>query len=69
MKLSDVMSAADLAVYAEIGLLIFLTAFMGVVVRLVFQKSESLDEAAAIPLDDDTPVHERTVAARLENGR
>lgn len=69
MKLSDVMSAADLAIYAEIGLLIFLTAFMGVVVRLVFQKSESFDEAAAIPLDDDTPVHERRAASGLENGR
>lgn len=53
MKLSDVMSAADLAIYAEVGLVLFLAAFLGVVVRVVFfAKEDSYDEAAMIPLLD-----------------
>lgn len=34
MKLSDVMGAADLAIFAEIGLVLFMAVFLGVVVRV-----------------------------------
>lgn len=37
MKLSDVMSAAGLAGYAEVGLCIFLLVFLSVVVRTFAQ--------------------------------
>lgn len=35
MKLSDVMGAANLAFYAEIGLMLFLAAFVAVLARVL----------------------------------
>lgn len=54
MKLSDIMSAADLAIYAEVGLVLFLLAFMGVVVHVMWPgRQEGHNEAVMIPLSDD----------------
>ena len=54
MKLSDVMSAAGLASYAEVALVLFLLAFVAVAVRL-FVGSHSEDWAALgkMPLRDE----------------
>ncbi len=64
MKLSDVMSAADLAIYAEVGLVLFLLAFVGVLIKVMLTKSESYDSVRAMVLDDEG----RTTNARsMEN--
>ncbi len=63
MKLSDVMSAADLSVYAEVGLVLFLLAFIGVAVRVFFfSREDRYDEAARIPLLDQPTDHSREEA-------
>jgi cbb3-type cytochrome oxidase subunit 3 len=59
VKLSDVMSASGLAIYAEVGLVLFLLAFLGVVVRLFLTgKDEDYDQAAFMPLREE-PVQPR----------
>jgi len=55
VKLSDVMSDAGLAIYAEIALVLFLLAFIGIVVA-IFRPSQKrrMDAASRLPLDDDS---------------
>lgn len=58
MKLSDVMSAAGLAAYAEIGLCLFLAVFVSVVVR-TFRRGEGaeFEHLERLPLgEDDTSI-------------
>lgn len=54
------MGKAGLEIYPQIGLIIFLAVFAGVVWN-TFRKGRKaeLEEAGRIPLDDFTPVHER----------
>lgn len=52
MKLSDVMSAMDLAVYAEVGLVLFLVAFAGITVD-VLRRGRALESHAALPLEPE----------------
>lgn len=54
MKLSDVMSHAGLAGYAEIAMVLFMLAFLGIVIA-VFRPSakREMDAAGRLPLDDD----------------
>lgn len=59
MKLSDVMSAANLAIYAEVGLLIFFLVFVAVAVRVLMRRPSAYDEVSRIPLSDE-PVVPRT---------
>ena len=57
MKLSDIMSGAGLSIYAEIALVIFLAAFVAIVVRTFApSRRRSMDEAARLPLDDGRTV-------------
>jgi hypothetical protein len=51
-SLTDVVSGAGLAGYAEIALLIFFLVFIAVGVRLFFSAT-SLADAARMPLDDE----------------
>jgi len=57
VKLSDVMSNAGLAVYAEAGLVLFLLVFVAVSVRL-FRRGvhEEFSALSRLPLSDDSPV-------------
>jgi hypothetical protein len=50
MKLSDVMSAMNLASYAEVGLVLFLVIFVTVVLEIV-RRGRALEELASLPLD------------------
>jgi cbb3-type cytochrome oxidase subunit 3 len=50
VKLSDVVSNAGLAIYAEVALLIFFAIFVVIVVRTMLRRDG--DEAARLPLDD-----------------
>jgi cbb3-type cytochrome oxidase subunit 3 len=61
MKLSDVMSHAGLAVYAEVALILFFLAFVVVVVRVLrWSNREELDHVSHLPLDDDGDDTHRT---------
>lgn len=51
MKLSDVMSGANLSIYAELALLLFLAVFAAVAIRLFFAKADP--SVARLPLDHD----------------
>jgi cbb3-type cytochrome oxidase subunit 3 len=54
MKLSDIMGHADLAIYAEVALVLFLLVFVALSVRLFLPgRAAELDAAARLPLDDD----------------
>jgi cbb3-type cytochrome oxidase subunit 3 len=57
VKLSDVMSNAGLAGYAEAALVLFVLAFIGIVLA-VFRPSQKarMDAASRLPLDDDPTV-------------
>lgn len=50
MKLSDVMSAMNLAAYAEVGLVLFLAAFVLIAIELV-RRGKSMDDLAGLPLE------------------
>ncbi len=56
MKLSDIMGHAGLSAYAEIALILFLAAFVAVLVR-TFRSSDraELDRVSRLPLEDDVP--------------
>jgi hypothetical protein len=54
MKLSDVMGAADLAIYAEVALVLFFVAFAVVLLRAVWPgQGASWDDLGRLPLDGD----------------
>jgi cbb3-type cytochrome oxidase subunit 3 len=54
VKLSDVVSGAGLAIYAEIALILFFGVFVLVALRVLFTRTASLEHAARLPLDDDS---------------
>lgn len=53
MSLTDVMSGAGLAVYAEIAMVIFLVIFVGVAANLMLRRDRAeLIAASRMPLED-----------------
>lgn len=54
MKLSDVVSNSGLSGYAEVALVLFLLAFLGIVIA-TFRPSQKkrMDAASRLPFDDD----------------
>lgn len=67
MKLSDVMSAAGLAGYAELGLCLFLLVFISVAIR-TFQKGRSheYEELGQLPLMADDTLAKTTNSASTQ---
>jgi cbb3-type cytochrome oxidase subunit 3 len=55
VHLSDVMSHAGLAIYAEIAMVIFLIVFVVIVVRIATAKRSEMERRARMPLDDSEP--------------
>jgi cbb3-type cytochrome oxidase subunit 3 len=54
VKLSDIMGYANLSVYAEVAMVIFLIVFVAIAVRLWLPgRQQALRDAARLPLDDD----------------
>jgi cbb3-type cytochrome oxidase subunit 3 len=54
MKLSDIMGHANLSMYAEVAMVIFLIVFVAVAVRLFLpSRQQDLRDAARLPLEDD----------------
>lgn len=57
MKLSDIMGAAGLVTWAEIGLVISFLTFAAIVVYVYVVRSRaSYEDARQLPLDDDVSV-------------
>jgi cbb3-type cytochrome oxidase subunit 3 len=55
MSLTDIMSAAGLSRWAEAALLLFIVAFVAIVWRIFLpSRKRSYEDAARLPLDDDT---------------
>ncbi len=56
MRLSDIMGAANLSVYAEIAMILFIVAFIAIVI-LIFSpgRQRTYDAASRMPLDDEHP--------------
>ena len=54
MHLSDIMSHAGLAIYAEVAMVLFLLAFLFILIA-VFRPSnhEAMDAASRLPFEDD----------------
>ncbi len=62
MKLSDIMSAAGLSIYAQIALVIFLAVFLAITIRTFApSRHREMEDASRIPLDDD-----RVITPRLQ---
>lgn len=63
MKLSDIMGYANLSIYAEVAMVIFLLVFFAVAIRLWLpSRQQALREAARLPLDDQDDLHTPTDA-------
>ncbi len=61
MKLSDIMSYAQLSVYTEIALVLFLGVFIAISIRTFMpSRSRELEAASRIPLEDDVVLTPRT---------
>lgn len=61
MKLSDIMSYADLSHYAEIALVLFLGVFIAITIRTFLpSRNRELYEASLLPLEDDRVITPRT---------
>ncbi len=57
MKLSDIMGHANLSMYAEVAMVIFLLVFVAVAVRLFLpSRQQDLRDAARLPLEDDASI-------------
>ena len=54
MSLTDIVSAAGLAIYAQVALIIFVAVFIAIVIRTFApSRGRYMDEAARIPLEED----------------
>jgi cbb3-type cytochrome oxidase subunit 3 len=55
-RLSDIMSHAGLSIYAEVALVLFFVAFLGIVLRAFApSRRREMEEMARKPLEDDAP--------------
>ena len=58
MSLSDIMSAAGLTSWAEIGLILCFATFMVIVLWVfVVRRKASYEHLSELPLEDNTPGH------------
>lgn len=65
MRLSEIMSHAGLAGYAEVALVIFFLVFVVVAIRVLSpRRRRDYAAAARMPLDDATPVEPRDGGVR-----
>lgn len=55
----DVVGASGLAIFAEVGLVIFLLVFVVAVVRIWRRPKADYDAIARIPLDEHEELHDR----------
>jgi hypothetical protein len=55
MSLSDIMGAAGLSSWAELGLIISFVTFVGIVAYVFLRRKASWDHARHLPLEGDEP--------------
>ncbi|MBI2406929.1 MAG: cbb3-type cytochrome c oxidase subunit 3 [Gemmatimonadetes bacterium] len=56
MRLSDIMGAANLSVYAELAMILFLAAFVVIMIAIFAPgRKHTYDAASRMPLDDEHP--------------
>lgn len=68
MKLSDIMSHAGLAIYAEIALIIFLAVWVIATVRTLLRRSDAeFESARRLPFTDE-PAAPATTASAIARG-
>ncbi len=68
MALSDIMSNAGLAIYAEIALVIFMMVFIGVVARVLApSRRRHWEETGRLPLNDGLQPGSKTSAPHGED--
>lgn len=61
MKLSDIMSYAQLSIYTEVALVLFLGVFIAITIRTFMpSRNKELEAAARLPLEDDVVLIPRT---------
>lgn len=60
MKLSDIVSAMHLTIYAEVPLLVFMGIFLGVAVHLL-GKRHHFSQISALPLRDEGAARQQRV--------
>ena len=53
MSLTDIMSSSGLVAFAEIALVLFIAAFVMVLVAIVCSNAPDLERTAGLPLADD----------------
>ena len=64
MSLGDIMSNAGLTAWAEVALVIFFVAFVGIVVYVVTRRRGKWRHERELPLEDGDPVRKREVKQR-----
>lgn len=65
MKLSDIMGNAGLSGYAVIAMILFMAAFLAIVIRIFWpSRRAELESRRGMPLDDDRPMNPREGATR-----
>lgn len=53
MKMSDLVGNLDLAIYPIVGLVLFMSVFIGVTISVMAKRrARELDDAARLPLED-----------------
>lgn len=57
----DVMAGADLAVFAEVALFLFVLAFVAIAIRALLMNKDEVDHLERMPLDDGTTLATREV--------
>ena len=63
MKLSDIMGAANLSFYAEVGLVLFMAVFVAVTVRVFWPgQAEQYEALGRIPLGETNLAKARVTA-------
>ncbi len=56
MRLSDIMAAAGLSGWAEAALVLFLAAFVTILIAVMApSRRQEFDRLSRLPLDDDSP--------------
>jgi cbb3-type cytochrome oxidase subunit 3 len=55
MSLSDIVSNAGFAFYAQVALVIFFLVFVGIVVYVFLRRKSSWDHVRNLPLEEDPP--------------
>ena len=59
MRLSDIMSAAGLSSWAEVGLVVSFLTFVAIVIYVFWRRRSSWEHARHLPLEGDAPTDRR----------